>query len=105
VLLVRFHRTVEYLTPVIEYDARTRQPLSFLIWEEMVGAVDDGFSRWNWGGTWSTQASLHHFKSGFGADDVPYRYIIATGPRGNSLPTGAAELAASFPYYYVYPYA
>jgi GNAT acetyltransferase-like protein len=104
-LLIRFHFTVEYLTPVIEHDARSRQPLSFLIWEEMVDAANSGFTRWNWGGTWRSQSSLHHFKSGFGADDEPYRYVVASGPAGRTMPEGASELASTFPYYYIYPYA
>ena len=105
-LLVRFARTVEYLTPVIVHDARPRQPLSFLIWEEMLAAVADGFARWNWGGTWIGQQSLHHFKAGFGARDLPYRYVV-TAPQAwaERLPADARALAPSFPYYYVCPYA
>lgn len=105
-LVVRYHRTVEYLTPVIQHDARPRQPLSFLIWEEMLAAVAAGFTRWNWGGTWIGQRSLHHFKAGFGAIDLPYRYVIsAPAARAGSLPHEARALGADYPYYFVYPYA
>lgn len=104
-LLVRFNRTVEYLTPVIEHDARSLQPLSFLIWHELLDAVRDGFRWWNWGGTWASQRSLHHFKAGWGALDRPYAYLVATPPGGLArLRRHLAEAVEAFPYYYLYPY-
>jgi len=103
-LLVLFNRTVEYVTPVIAHDWRSRQPLSFLIWEAMLDACRRGFRRWNWGGTWLGQTSLHHFKAGFGARDYPYSYQISLSDRGRHLLENARDaLFAAFPYFYVYP--
>jgi hypothetical protein len=103
-LLVRYNRTVEYLTPVIEHDARSLQPLSFLIWNEMIDAVHDEFRWWNWGGTWTSQRSLHHFKAGWGARELPYEYVATAGPRGlERVARDFAGMAKAFPYYYLYP--
>ena len=66
-LLFRFNQTVDNITPVIRHEFRSRQPLSFAIWHAMLDAVRSGFRWWNWGGTWETQQSLHHFKRGWGA--------------------------------------
>jgi len=104
-LLLYFNRTVEYVTPVIKHDYRSRQPLSFLIWHGMVDAVRCGYAWWNWGGTWVTQTSLHHFKAGWGAVDHPYTYLVCSSPAGRAmLAANRARLGDLFPYYYTYPY-
>jgi hypothetical protein len=103
-LLLFFGRTVEYFTPVVVESFRSRQPLSFLIYSAMIDAVRNGFTHWNWGGTWKTQASLYHFKAGWGAADLPYRYFVCSSDRGARVRRHRAELASAFPYYYVYPY-
>jgi hypothetical protein len=105
-LLVRYNRTVEYLIPVVEHEARPQQAMSFLIWHELLDAARDGFRWWNWGGTWASQRSLHHFKRGWGAVDRPYSYVVAVPEdRREWLRSNASSLADGFPYYYVYPFA
>jgi Acetyltransferase (GNAT) domain len=104
-LLVRYARTVEYFTPAVEHDARSSQPLSFLIWHELVDAVGDGYRVWNWGGTWESQRSLHHFKQGWGAVDHRYDYVIRTSPESLTLlRADPPTFAAAFPFYYLYPF-
>jgi Acetyltransferase (GNAT) domain len=104
-LLLRFNRTVEYITPTIRHAFRSLQPLSFLIWHAMLEAVRDGFRWWNWGGTWATQHSLHHFKAGWGAKDHPYHYLIHAAPDAiHALRQNRESVAAAFPYFFVYPY-
>lgn len=104
-LLLYFNRTVEYVTPVIKQDYRAMQPLSFLIWHGMLDAVRAGYFWWNWGGTWVSQTSLHHFKAGWGAVDQPYTYLINSSDKGRStLAVNREALGDLFPYYYTYPY-
>ncbi len=104
-LLLYFNRTVEYVTPVIKHDYRSRQPLSFLIWHGMVDAIRAGYLWWNWGGTWVTQISLHHFKAGWGAVDFPYTYLINSAPPGGAvLSANRSRLGELFPFFYTYPY-
>lgn len=104
-LLLYFNKTVEYFTPVVRQQYRSLQPLSFLIWHGMVDAVERGFHWWNWGGTWISQRSLHHFKAGWGARDHPYRYFIHASERGMAaLHADRGTVAAAFPYYYVFPF-
>lgn len=105
VLLLYFNRTVEYVTPVIKHEYRSMQPLSFLIWNAMLDAVREGYRWWNWGGTWITQTSLHHFKAGWGAIDCPYRYCVVASESGlAALRHDRQRVADAFPFYYVYPF-
>jgi hypothetical protein len=104
-LLLYYNRTVEYFTPVIDKSYRPQQPLSFLIWHAMLDAATRGYRRWNWGGTWASQHSLHHFKAGWGADDVPYTYLINTSERAlKTLTAHQADVQRVFPFYYTHPY-
>lgn len=104
-LLLFFNKTVEYFTPVIVQEYRALQPLSFLIWHGMLNAVGQGFSYWNWGGTWHTQRSLHHFKAGWGAVDVPYSYFVNASDKGlKLLREERRSVVDAFPYYYLYPF-
>lgn len=105
VLLLRHGMAVEYLTPVIRHEFRSRQPLSFLIWHGMLQAIRDGFRFWNWGGTWATQATLHHFKAGWGAQDQPYSYMVHAKPRAlAALRLNRSALSEAYPFFYTYPY-
>jgi hypothetical protein len=103
-LLLRFQRTIEYITPVVVESFRSVQPLSFLIYHAMLDGVTAGFREWNWGGTWRSQASLYHFKSGWGASDLPYTYLVNSADRGARLRQFRDQLSSVFPYYYAYPY-
>lgn len=105
-LLLYGGSTVEYVTPATDVSARSRQPLSFLIWHGMLDAIARGFRNWNWGGTWVGQQSLHHFKAGFGAEDHLYSYLVIAGPAGpEPLRARLTDLGTLFPYFYTYPYA
>jgi hypothetical protein len=105
-LLLYCNRTVEYCVPASKLEFRSRQPLSFLIWHGMKDAVSRGFRWWNWGGTWGSQSSLHHFKAGWGAEDRPYTYLIRLTERGlAALLSRRGELQTLFPFYYTHPYA
>jgi hypothetical protein len=104
-LLLRFNRTVEYVTPVIKHEFRSMQPLSYAIWHGMLAAVRDGFRYWNWGGTWASQTTLHHFKAGWGARDRPYQYVIhATDNALKLWQECRRDLIEAYPYYFLYPY-
>lgn len=105
-LLLLFNRTVEYLTPVIVHEFRSLQPLSFIIWHAMLDASRLGARWWNWGGTWISQRSLHHFKAGWGAADHPYSYLVTlTGQAKAALARDRAQISGAFPYYFIYPFA
>ena len=73
-LLFYFNRTVEYFTPVVKKEFRTFQPLSLIIYHAMIEAVQNGFTWWNWGGTWLTQEGVYRFKKRWGAVDKEYTY-------------------------------
>ena len=72
----------------------------------MLDAIQKGYVWWNWGGTWTSQESLHHFKAGWGAVDMPYTYLVRSSSEGRAkLASHRAELDQLFPYFYTYPYA
>jgi len=103
-LLLYFNKTIEYLTPVIKHNYRSNQPLSFLIWMKMIDGIHDDYSWWNWGGTWKSQKSLHHFKSRWGAKDYPYSYLIsATEKNMGTIKLHQNNFSSLFPFFYVYP--
>jgi hypothetical protein len=104
-LLLLFNRTVEYITPVIKHEYRSLQPLSFLIWHGMLDAVRSGYRWWNWGGTWQSQKSLHHFKAGWGAQDRPYAYLVHAKPDAvDALRRDRQAVTGAFPFYFLYPF-
>ena len=104
-LLLYFNRTVEYFVQAIRHEFRPLQPLSYLIFQAMTGAIRSGFRWWNWGGTWASQSSLHHFKAGWGARDCPYSYLVNSTSDGMLfLKQNENRLPRFFPYYYTHPY-
>ncbi len=104
-LLVFFYnRTAEYYVPAVLEAYRSYQPMSLLVFEAMQEAVRRRSLYWNWGGTWRTQSGLYHFKSRFGAEDMPYYYYIRE--RDNSLRRLKREVILSeYPYCYILPFA
>jgi hypothetical protein len=71
----------------------------------MIEAVREGYRWWNWGGTWASQKSLHHFKAGWGAQDRPYSYLTKISPdKIELLKRNLDEIIDSFPYYYLAPF-
>jgi hypothetical protein len=103
-LLARYRDTVEYVTPVVDAEYRSRQALSFVIYRAMLDAAHDGLRYWNWGGTWPSQQTLFHFKQGWGARESAYTYIVTSHDGGLRLSALKPRLGELFPYYYVYPY-
>lgn len=97
--------TVEYITPAVVVTERSRQPLSFLIMHGMIDALHRGATSWNWGGTWVSQSSLHHFKAGFGAVDKSYTYLTRSSQAGRAFfNRHKSELGTLFPFFFTYPY-
>ncbi len=104
-LLNLYHRQwVEYFTPVAVASFRNRQVLSALIATAMCDAIVEGRTLWNWGGTWSTQAGVHHFKRGWGAIDHVYRYIGAVWD-ARLKEREPKKLLEQFPFFYVRPFS
>lgn len=103
-LLLLFGQTAEYVLPAITAEKRSLQPLSFLIWNAMLDCAQRGCRLWNWGGTWPSQASLHHFKGGWGSQDCPYTYLSrARSDAPSSFLASPDTLLEAFPYFYLYP--
>ena len=103
-LLLLFGQSAEYVLPAISAEKRTLQPLSFLIWNAMLDCSRRGHRFWNWGGTWPNQASLHHFKGGWGSQDRPYTYLSRARSDALAHFLGSpTDLLEAFPYFYLHP--
>lgn len=102
-LLFYFNQTVEYFMPVIQKDFRDSQPMSLLIYTAMCDASRNGFSRWNWGGTWHTQEGVYRFKSRWGTSDHPYTYYTQlNNAEFQQMPR--SDILRTYPYFYVLPF-
>jgi hypothetical protein len=102
-LTLRFGQTVEYFTPTVLKEYRDTQVLSLLIYQEMLAAQEDGFSVWNWGGTWHSQQGVYEFKKRWGAEELTYSYFIHEGPNSAAAPKDFQSIHHHFPYCYVRP--
>jgi CelD/BcsL family acetyltransferase involved in cellulose biosynthesis len=103
-LLLYFHRTVEYYIPATAEAERGYQPTALLLWQALQDAAREGYRLWNWGGTWLTQTGVSRFKKKWGARDHPYRYFVKVNS-GRVLQSSAEDLSRSYPGLYVVPYA
>ncbi len=98
-LTLEFESTVEYFTPVVKPEFKESQVLSGLIFSVMLDKFQNGFTHWNWGGTWQSQYGVHRFKSRFGAVDRPYRYFNWANSKIKEC--SSKELLTDYPYWYV----
>ena len=102
-VIVKFHETIEYFTPVVDETYKDSQALSALIYTVMQKFSERGFKLWNWGGTWESQTGVYRFKSRWGAFDKPYRYFNQV--RSDHIYQISSDtLNQEFPYYYLYKY-
>ena len=102
-LLLYFHKTVEYYIPVTIESQREFQPTALILWQAMLDAASAGYRLWNWGGTWLSQSGVWRFKRKWGAQDHRYRYFV----RLNSsaiMDRSRSELLAAYPDFYVVPF-
>ena len=96
---------VDYLIPVINDKYRHFQPLSLLIWESMTDAIENGYARYNFQGTWPTQEGVYMFKKSWGAIDYPYSYYIQSwGDESSIKRLTPQQVFDHYPYFYVLPY-
>lgn len=102
-LLFYFNKTVEYFTPVTVEEYRTFQPLSLIIYIAMQEAIERGFEKWNWGGTWLTQNGVYDFKRKWGTKDRNYYYYTNIF-NNNILNLNRETILEAYENYYVYPF-
>jgi len=103
-LVFYFNRTVEYFTPVVVETYRQTQALSLVIYKAMQEAMAEGFSNWNWGGTWLSQRGVYDFKKRWGTADYSYYYY--TRILNGSIRTQTKEaLLDMYPGFYVLPFS
>jgi hypothetical protein len=102
-LLLYYHKTVEYFTPVTKRDARNVQPMALILIRAMIDAIERGYERWNWGGTWLSQEGVRRFKNKWAAHDVPYRYYTQVNDM-SVLERTPRELLEAYPGFYLVPF-
>ncbi len=103
VLLFYHNNTVEYYTPVIKEAHRDKQGLSLIIHRAMTDASQQGYTMWNWGGTWKSQTGVYTFKKRWGTKDIPYFYYTTIA---NKMLTkqSPVDLLKMYPHFFVAPF-
>lgn len=102
-LLFYFNKTVEYFTPATLEEYKTLQPLSLIIYIAMQNAMERGYKKWNWGGTWLTQSGVYDFKRKWGTTDLDYYYFTNVVEQG-ILKLKREVILQDYENYYVYPF-
>jgi CelD/BcsL family acetyltransferase involved in cellulose biosynthesis len=103
-LLFYFNQTVEYITPVIDHEYRSLQPLSLVLITAMRDASERGFTCWNWGGTWVSQTGVYRFKKKWAAAEQEYRYYTQLNDL-SILEWPQAKIVSTFPGFYIAPFS
>jgi hypothetical protein len=103
-LVFYWDRFVEYYTPAIDHEHRSKQPLSLILFEAMLEAGRRGLETWNWGGTWLSQETLYRFKRKWGAHERPYRYLVQLNDR-EVLTWPPSAIIDAYPDFYVVPFS
>ncbi|OFW47602.1 MAG: hypothetical protein A2163_00855 [Actinobacteria bacterium RBG_13_35_12] len=103
-VLKYFNKTVDYMTPAINVEFRSFQPLNLLIFEAMQDAAMLGYKSWNWGGTTlPEQQGVFHYKERFGAKKCNYFYL--TKVYDDSIyQLDKKTILSEYPYFYVCPF-
>ena len=96
--------TVEYFVPAIDIEWRKEQP-SALIHIAMYDAIKEKNSEMELGGTWTTQKSVYHFKSRWGAKNLPYFYYSKIFLMKKIPYITPKELLESYPFFYTIPFS
>lgn len=96
--------TVEYFVPATRLAHRSTQPLPLILARAMLAASEDGYSSWNWGGTWPTQEGVYRFKKKWGSADHPYDYFVRVVNR-ELLTSTPEDLSDAYPGFYVVPFS
>jgi len=102
-LTIKYGKTIEYFTPVVDHAYRDRQALSALIYEVMQRYSGAGFALWNWGGTWRNQQGVYRFKKRWSGEEKCYRYLNKVyDKRWEGLEIDS--LVAAYPFFYLFKY-
>lgn len=105
--LLFYHKNmVEYYTPAFKLEYSSLQPLSLLIFEGMKDAIKNGYTMWNFGGTWHSQQGVLQFKRAWGPKQSSYYYYINCYRDSNSIRSLPAEtLLSEYKWFYVIPFS
>jgi hypothetical protein len=104
-LLFYFNKCVEYFMPVIRHEFRNTQAMSAIIFQAMLDASLDGYSWWNWGGTWPTeQDGVARFKSRWGTENRQYAYYVQLNDQGIRR-LRKDRILEAYPNFYVLPFS
>lgn len=102
-LIFYFNNTIEYFTPATITEHRNLQPSSLLIFEGMKDGIRNGYTYWNWGGTWGSQDGVYDFKKKWGAENYNYEYYTMLYDK-SLLNLSSDELTQQFNHTFVFPF-
>lgn len=102
-LLFYYKNFIEYFTPVTIEAFREYQPMALILFQAMQDAVTQGYTVWNWGGTWLTQDGVYRFKKKWGAEDIQYQYYTQIN-NPQLLQLTPQQLLTLYPNFFVLPF-
>lgn len=104
-LVFYFNNIVDYYTPALRYEYSIEQGNTFLIYQGMKQAINDGYKYWNFGGTRPEHTDLHKFKSRWGTRDYPYYYyVLQHASIDHILSLSKEQILEQYPGFYVIPF-
>ncbi|RLB40379.1 MAG: hypothetical protein DRH12_10140 [Deltaproteobacteria bacterium] len=104
-LTFRYGKVIDYFTPAIDQRFRSTQALSGVIVKAMQEGTIDGFTWWNWGGTWLSQTGVYRFKARWGGEDRYYKYHIkGLGDLEHFVKLGRKGLLTFYRHFYTLPF-
>jgi lipid II:glycine glycyltransferase (peptidoglycan interpeptide bridge formation enzyme) len=104
-LLFYYKNMVEYYTPCFKLEYSDLQPLSLLIFEGMKDAIKNGYTMWNFGGTWHSQQGVLRFKRSWGPQQTSYYYYINRYRDIDSIMSLSPNtIVSEYPWFYVIPF-
>jgi hypothetical protein len=103
-LVIRFNGVSEYFASGTREGFRENNPHPALVFTALAHEARGGARIWNWGGTRDGMDGVFHFKSKWGSLAGRYRYFVHVND-DSLLDSTPEELQASFPGFYVLPFA
>ena len=98
-------KTVDYYLPCSEHQHRSLQANTLLIDRACRDATARDVRYWNWEGSPSRDSGVFRFKKRWGAEEASYEVaVVCLGDISRLRSLGREELAARFPFFFVYPY-
>lgn len=102
-LIFYCNKSVEYFIPAYNPDFLNLEPMSLIIYQAMIDAIDKGYKTWNWGGIHPNAKSVYKFKKKWFTKELPYRYLMYLKDSNNFKLS--SNHTNEYGFFYFFPYS